>query len=66
MQEFQYKDRPKDQNPGVCFLRICPKDQQAPTHMPNGLDTIYWCKQCGMYLGLHDMDDYFQREGALQ
>ena len=78
MSELQYTDRPKDRNPGVCYLCTCSKDEQSPTHMPDGLDTMFWCKRCGRFLGLHDMDNYFhspqyaterdmkkQREGAL-
>jgi hypothetical protein len=77
MSDLQYTDRPKDQNPGVCFLCMCSKDEQSPTHMLNGLNSIFWCKRCGRFLGLHDMDIYFhsaqysieqakrkQREGA--
>jgi hypothetical protein len=30
--------------------------------MQNGLDTMFWCKKCGKFLGLHDMDRYYLSE----
>lgn len=60
--ELQYTNNPKHQNPGICLLCMCQKDEQSPTHRPNGLDSMFWCKRCGKYLGLHDMDRYYLSE----
>jgi hypothetical protein len=63
MSELQYIDRPKSQNAGICHLCMCLDDQRRPTHDSYAVgNTMYWCKRCGLYLGLRDMDAYYQSE----
>lgn len=66
MSEFQYNDKPKNPNTGIRHLCMCPDDQQQPAHDSDAAgNTVYWCKRCGLYLGLRDMDAYCQSETYL-
>jgi len=53
-----YIDKPKHQISGVWPLCKCPTEEQRPTHLAGPMQTIYWCKKCGLYLKLWDMDAY--------
>ena len=60
----QYNDKPKNPNIGIRHLCMCRDNQQQPTNDSDSGNTIYWCKRCGLYLGLRDMDAYYQSEAT--